>query len=136
MSQENVEIVRRVWEAVRRDDTEAVLALYDEDVEYDFSRSPFQGAVGQTAYRGHEALRRLFRERYDDWQRIEDHCQELIEANDGVISVVTSQGRGRESGIEVERTHVGLWTLRDGKVVRVRWFGTLDEALASAEMRD
>ena len=133
MSAENVEIVRRVWEAVRREDTEAVLALYDEEIEYDFSRSPFRSVgISRPAYRGHEALRALFRERYDDWERVEDHCQELIEANDQVISVVTSRGRGRESGIEVEGTHVGLWSLREGKVIRVRWFGTLDEALAGA----
>jgi ketosteroid isomerase-like protein len=132
MSQENVEIVRRVWEAVRREDTEAVLALYDEDVEYDFSRSPFQSVgVNQPAYRGHDALRSLFRERYEDWAQVEDHCQELIEANDEVISVVTSRGRGRESGIEVEGRHVGLWSLREGKVIRVRWFGTLADALAA-----
>ena len=133
MSQENVKIVRRVWDAVGRDDTESVLALYDEDVEYDFSRSPFLSAgISQPAYRGHDALRDLFRERYEDWEQVEDHCQELIEANDEVISVVTSRGRGRESGIEVDGTHVGLWSLRDGKVIRVRWFGTLDDALAAA----
>ena len=87
MSRENLEVVRRVWAAVRRDDAEAVLALYDEDVEYDFSRSPFQSAgISQPAYRGHDALRDLFRERYEDWQQIEDHCNELIEAGDEVIS--------------------------------------------------
>src|SRR5687767_14369884 len=95
MSQENVEIVRRVWDAVRREDTEAVLALYDEDVEYDFSRSPFQSVgISQPAYRGHDALRALFRERYDDWEQVDDHCQELIEANDEVISVVISEAEG------------------------------------------
>ncbi len=137
MSQENVEIVRRIWEAVARDDTEVVLALYDEDVEYDFSRSPFQSAgISQPVYRGHDALRGMFRERYEDWEQVTDHLQELIEANDEVISVVTSRGTGRESGIEVERTHVGRWSLREGKVIRVRWFGTLDEALAGAGVRE
>lgn len=133
MSRANVEIVRRVWEAVAHDDPEAVLALYDDDVEYDFSRSPFQSAgISQPSYRGHDALRALFRERYEDWQQVVDHCQQLIEANDEVISVVTSRGRGRESGIEVERTHFGVWSLHGGKVTRVRWFGTLSEALAAA----
>ena len=132
MSRENMEIVRRVWEAVGRNDAEAVIALYDEEVVYDFSHSPFQSAgISQPAYRGHDALRGLFRERYQDWEQVQDHCQELIEANDEVISVVTSRGRGRESGIEVEGTHVGVWSLREGKVIRVRWFGTLDEAFAA-----
>ena len=121
-------MVRRIYEAAAAGHHEEVLALYDEDVEYDFSHSPFQSAGVSAEYRGHDALRGFFRERYEDWNLIEDHCQELIEANDEVISVVTSRGRGRESGIEVERTHFGVWSLREGKVIRVRWFGTWDEA--------
>jgi ketosteroid isomerase-like protein len=35
MSQENVEIVRRVYDAVARRDAETVLSLYDPDVELD-----------------------------------------------------------------------------------------------------
>jgi ketosteroid isomerase-like protein len=49
-----------------------------------------------------------------------------------VISVVTSRGRGRESGIDVEQTHYALWAFDAGKVTSVRWFGTRDEALEAA----
>ena len=45
---------------------------------------------------------------------------------------MTPRGTGRESGIEAERTHAGLCSLRDGKVICVRWFGTLDEAFAES----
>ena len=86
-------------------------------------------------YRGHDALRDLFRERYETWEQVEDHCQELIEADDEVISVVTTRGRGRESGVEVEGTHFGVWSLRAGKVIKVRWFGTRDEALEAVGLR-
>jgi ketosteroid isomerase-like protein len=40
MSQENVEVVERVFDAVARHDTDAVLDAYDPDIEYDFSGSP------------------------------------------------------------------------------------------------
>jgi ketosteroid isomerase-like protein len=40
MSQENVEIVRRMYEAEARRDYETVLALYDPAIEFDDSRSP------------------------------------------------------------------------------------------------
>ena len=43
-----------------------------------------------------------------------------------------SRGRGRYSGAEVELTHYGLWTFRDGKVARVDWFRTLEEARQAA----
>ena len=136
MSQENVEIVRQVYEAVAAGDSEAVLAKYDTGVELDFSRSPFGNMQNKSVYRGHEGLRSFTRERYESWEEVEDHCQELIEAADMVVSVVTSRGRGRESGVAVERTHYGLWSIDAGKVTSVRWFGTLAEALAAAGLRD
>jgi ketosteroid isomerase-like protein len=42
MSQENVEIVRRLYEAVAGGDSETVLALYDPDIEVDASRTPLR----------------------------------------------------------------------------------------------
>ena len=136
MSQENVEIVRRIYEGVARHDT-SVLELYDRDVEFDFSRSPFGTvALGKTVYRGHEGLRDFFRERYEAWEHVRDDCQELIEANDGVISVVISRGKGRESGIEAEQTHFALWSIDAGRVKSVRWFGTRAEALEAAGLRE
>ena len=54
MSQENVEIVRLVYEvAARGDDAATVLALYDPEVEWDISHSPARELMGHRVYRGH-----------------------------------------------------------------------------------
>ena len=129
MSEQNVEVVRRVYEAVAGGNSEAVLAQYDPDVEFDFSRSPFASVLNKSVFRGHEGLRNFIRERYEAFDMTEDDCQELIAAGDQVISVVTSRARGRESGVDVEQTHYALWSIDAGKVTSVRWFGTRDEAL-------
>jgi ketosteroid isomerase-like protein len=65
MSQENVEVVERVFDAVARHDTEAVLDAYDPDIEYDFSGSPLGGLIGDTVYRGHDGMRRWVRDHYE-----------------------------------------------------------------------
>ena len=132
MSQENVEIVRRVYEAVARGDTGAVLAAYDPEVEWDFRGSPFGDFLKQDVYRGHGGLRSFIRERTEDaWADVEDQLEELIDVGDHVVSVVLTRGRGLASGVEVEMTHAGVWTLRAGSIVRVAWFSTRDEALES-----
>jgi ketosteroid isomerase-like protein len=137
MSQENVEIVRKVYDAVARRDTDAVLTLYDPEVEWDFSRHPFRGLMGGDVSHGHEGLRRWFREWYEAWETLEDNLAELIDAGDKVISVVTTRGRGRASGVEVELTrHAGVWTIRDGKIVRVVWFRTRADALKAAGLSE
>lgn len=135
MSQENVEIVRRLYDALTEGDAAAVSSLYDPEVEWDFSRSPFATVFKQTVYRGHEGLRKFNRERYEEaWKDFEDRLEDLIEVDERVISVVNSGGHGRASGAKVARTHYGVWTFRQAKVVRVEWFGTRDEALEAAAL--
>ena len=136
MSQENVEIVRRVYDAVARGDAETVLALYDPAIEWDFSQSPFRSLFMHDVYRGRDGLRSFIRERYEEaWESVEDELEELIEAGEQVISVITSRGRGRASGLEVEKMHAGLWTVRGGRVVRVEWMSR-EKALEAAGLEE
>jgi ketosteroid isomerase-like protein len=133
MSRKNVEIVRRLYDAVARRDVGSVLALYDPEVEVvGGGGTPGDRLEGPRVYRGHDGLRRLFSEYYDAWARVEDDCEELIDAGEQVISVVTSRARGRVSGLEVEWHPVGVWTIREGKILRAEWFGSREEALKAA----
>jgi ketosteroid isomerase-like protein len=125
-----VEIVRRVYDAVARRDTATVLALYDPEVEWDASQSPLGRVTGASVLRGHEGLRRAFREWYDGWEHVEDNIEELIDAGEHVIAVVTLRGRGRSSGVEVEwKDYAAVWTIREGKVLRVVWLPSREAAL-------
>ena len=138
MPEENVEVVRRVYEATARRDSDAVLALYDPEVEWDVSQDPTMvPMVGAGVYRGQDGLRRFFREWYEAWENIRNEPEELIDASDdSVVVVVTDRAQGRASGAEVARTHAALWTVRDGKVVRVAWFPTRDAALEAAGLSE
>jgi ketosteroid isomerase-like protein len=131
MSQENVEIVRQVYEAAPLRDRAALLNLYDPDVEWDTTRPGTPGDIaGNAVYRGHDGLRDWFRSWYEAWDDLIDDYLELIDAGDQVISVSTMRGRGRSSGAEVTSSgYAGVWTIRDGRIVRVVWFPTRTEAL-------
>jgi ketosteroid isomerase-like protein len=130
MSEENVEVVRRVYEAGTRGDSDAVFALYDPEVVVDGSQSPYADLGIGGVYRGHEGLRSFFRQYFEPWESVEDDYEELIDAGEHVVSVGSSRARGRASGAEVEsRPQYGVWTIRDGKVFRVAWFTTREAAL-------
>jgi ketosteroid isomerase-like protein len=61
MSQENVEIVRRMYEAVTRRDAETVFSLYDPGVKWDATRGTHLGGlVGAGIYHGHKGPRTGF----------------------------------------------------------------------------
>jgi ketosteroid isomerase-like protein len=134
MSEENVEIVRRVFEAAARRATEAVLALYDPEVEFDNTHGPAQALMGgRRVYHGYEGLRAIFREWYEAWDEVEADLKELIDAGERVISVQTYRGRGRASGAEVQWPDLaGVWTIHEGKIVRVAWFPTRAAAVEAA----
>jgi ketosteroid isomerase-like protein len=136
VSEENVDVVRRLYAAIDRGDTEAVLALYDPDVEWHFARSPFRNLVRHDVYRGREALRDFIRERYEDaWVSITDEVDDLIDADEHVISIIKTRGRGRASGAPAELTHAGVWTIQDGRIVRVEWMSRA-EALEAAGLSE
>jgi ketosteroid isomerase-like protein len=137
MSQENVEIVRGLYAAISRGDTRIILDTYDPEVTWDFTLSPFASVFKRTVYHGHDGLHDFVKERFEEaWDEITDELEELIDAGEQVISVVRSGGRGRMSGAKVSRTHAGVWTLHDRKVVQVQWFATRDDALDAAGLRE
>jgi ketosteroid isomerase-like protein len=136
MSRENVEVVRRVYDAVARHDSESVLALYDPAVVWDMSRGAWRGLEAGAVHHGHEGLRSWFRQQYEVWEKWEDNPDELIDVGEHVVSVVTSRSRGRTSGVEVESHHAAIWTVREGKIVRVVWFPTRAEALEAVGLRE
>lgn len=134
MSEENVEIVRGLFDAVSRQDADAVLTVYDPEVEYDFTESPIGQLVGATnVYRGYDGIRQWTRDRYEALEEVEDRCLQLIDAGQShVISSVITRGRGRASGVQTELHHYGVWTIRNRRVVKVAWFHTLADAATAA----
>ena len=136
MSRENVEVVRQVYEAAGRGDAEAVFALYDERVEWDVSRFPLGELMGGGIYYGHDGLREVFRVRNEPFGRIQDTVEELIDRGEDVLSVSTSYARGRSSGVDVTGAMYAVWTIRDGKVVRVVWHPSRSDALEAVGLSE
>jgi ketosteroid isomerase-like protein len=123
----NAEVVRAALDAWNRDDWDAILATATPDFELDMSRAdgPFRGVyvTGQ--------VRRFWESFAANWEarRFEPH--ELIDAGDHVVVPVTLHLRGRD-GIEVSARITHLWTLRDGRLARMRMYQERAEALEAA----
>jgi ketosteroid isomerase-like protein len=62
--------------------------------------------------------------------------EELIDAGDEVIAVLHERGRGKLSGAMVEGRLAHVWTVRDGKLWRLRSYATKQEALDAAGLRE
>ena len=127
MSQENVEIVQRAFEAFRRRDDEAIFALYDADVEID-SDAGGEG-LGETAVHGVAGVQGWLRDWLGIFESMEVSVEEWIDAGDHVIAIMHVSGRGRQSGVPVENREAHVWTVRSGKMTRLRIYPSRAQAL-------
>src|SRR5215207_9231761 len=91
MSQENVEIVRRIIDATRRGDWEAALRDYDQGVILDQSRMP-----GGGVYRGHEGLREFYGRWFGAWEHLRIKPERVIDAGDQVVDNQRNERQGKE----------------------------------------
>jgi ketosteroid isomerase-like protein len=78
-------------------------------------------------YRGHAGLRRWF-EAFEGMEDVRLVPEEFVEEGGRVLVPVVLRARGAGSGIEVEQRAFQVWTVRDGKAVRVEAFADLEAA--------
>jgi ketosteroid isomerase-like protein len=135
MSQENVEILRRAFEAFARGDFDYVLDRLDPDVEWQSAGMPI---LGVEALHGREAVKRFFtRDLFEGFDRFRSEPLTFEDlGGDFVLVMVRYIGRGESSGIEMDQRFAALYQLRDGKVVTMRDYSTRAEAPEAAGLSE
>ena len=127
MSKRNVELHRRWIEAFNSRDIEAVIALCDPSVELD---SAF-AAIGGGIYKGHDGIRRYFRDYEDAWgAEIRVQPEAYFDLGEHTILFYVMRGRGQHSGADVEMalTQVARW--RDDLLVYFKSYRQREDALS------
>jgi ketosteroid isomerase-like protein len=127
VSRENVEFVKRGFEDFARDGWKALLPLLHP--EFEAITSP-DLAMEPDTYRGAEGVRRYFESFEDAMEDIRFIPEgEFLDAGDKVVVPFRLAARGKETGIEGEQPAFQVWTLREGKALRVEVFATREQAL-------
>jgi ketosteroid isomerase-like protein len=71
-----------------------------------------------------------------DLRRLGYEPEEVIDAGDSVFVGLRQWGRGKGSGVPVEYRFFGVWTFRDGKVIRYKGFNERAEALEAVGLSE
>jgi ketosteroid isomerase-like protein len=132
MSQQNVELVRRLHQAFNQRDTETFLGLLDPDVEWVPMMARLEGAV----YRGRAEVKRWLAGLDHDWVELRTEPREFRDLGDVVLIFGSWHARARTSGLVLD-SEPGVWVarVRDGKVVRQETFTDRDQALEAVGLR-
>jgi ketosteroid isomerase-like protein len=137
MPQENVEVVRLIYQAWMAGDYETVLSTYHPDIR--LNPDPEAWWVGvEEDYLGHEGVRRYLRAVYEAFEDYRPEVEQIIDAGKGrVLTLAVEHGRGRGSGAGVQAAKTAhLWTLRDGKAIRLDLFLDRERALEAVELSE
>jgi ketosteroid isomerase-like protein len=137
MSQENVEIGRRLIEAFNRTFAEGTPDLYellDPEVEW----VPMSALVDGTRYHGHDGVRQWMEEMKRDWTSYEVRPERYLDlGDDRVLTLGIWRAEGRGGGVLLDFQQASWLTrYREGKIVLLQTFTDRTEALEAAELSE
>jgi ketosteroid isomerase-like protein len=127
MSEENVELVRRIYEGGDLSDVEIT-----PDVEY---VNPPE-AIEPGLRRGRDEVTRALQKASESFDTVRYEVHDLYDAGDAVIGSVSFFARLGGSDTEVVQDEVHTWTFRDGKLARFEWGRDLKAALEAAGLSE
>jgi hypothetical protein len=145
MSQENVEIVRGVfdpeldWAAAFRD--EELLrknwSLVADSFEPDFETIGVPDGLINTSARGFEGFRQTWSEWLSSWQTWFIEPERFIPlSGDRVLALAVNRATSKSEEVEMVFVGASIWTLRNRKIRRMELFLEREQAFKAAGLRE
>ena len=106
--------------------------VYADDMVWGWSEE-FPGLRGVSSDTPEEGSRRL-REWLSQWKDWRCEAEEFIATGDFVVVLARYTGHGKESDVAVDSRGAHLWTMRDGKAIRLEVFSSRSKALEAARL--
>ncbi|HEV2980651.1 MAG TPA: nuclear transport factor 2 family protein [Solirubrobacteraceae bacterium] len=134
MSPENVGIVQSGFLAFARGGVDALAEFWHPEINW----RAMEGALDDVGeMNGIEAARRYVQDWCDMFDDFTSEIEEVCDVGgDQVVAVIHNAGRAKRSGIPTELHYAALYTIRDGKLVRVREYATRSEALKAVGLAE
>jgi ketosteroid isomerase-like protein len=130
MSRENVDFLRRGYEALHRGDTEAFEAMSRERLDPDFAfHSHWAGRV----FKGVAGTQEWMSDVRETWDDYDQEIEEIVDLGDDVLVVGRASARGAGSGVPVTQEFAVIWTFAGEKAIRARSFPSRAEAQKNVE---
>jgi ketosteroid isomerase-like protein len=133
MSDENVEMVRRIYGQWAEGNFRAAVELYDPLILL----VQGEGFPEQGTYLGLDGIGDYMATFLEAWERVTIEALEVFAAGDSVVAKVVQRAIGRESGIvPTEFEYFQVWSFRGGRVIRLDVIRDRDEALRAVGISD
>lgn len=130
MSEQSVELIRKGFEHFTRtgepdwETLDPEIEVYDHDI-------PDAGV-----YRGHSGFLKWLEDWGDPWESFSMEPERFVGAGDQVVVIFQMTAKGRGSGVEIKRRDGMVWTIREGRTVRLDYYNSDSQALEAAGVRE
>jgi ketosteroid isomerase-like protein len=137
MSEENVEIVRRIYEkwqdlVLADPDDKSFGDFFDPAIEVDNSNAVFDGVV----CRGRDGLREYLALLRGAWSSLRLEPEEFIGVGEDQVVVAQRIFPRARAGVEVVARSATTYTFHEGKVIRIKTFQSKAAALEAAGLSE
>jgi uncharacterized protein len=127
--QANIEALRPVYESWGRGDFSPIFDVYAEEMEWGFSDEwPDLEGVAPDPSRRSDRLAKFL----EPWKGWRCEAEDYIAQGDVVVVITRYSGHARSSGFDMDTPGAHVWTMRDGKVIRLEVFATPERAFEAA----
>jgi ketosteroid isomerase-like protein len=133
MSEANVELARRSFEAWCRRDAEWFVENTTPEFEFVAAVMTTVEGEGGTVRGGEQGIRQYFTVLDEPWESFVVDESEYREVDDQVVCVGRLRAKGRGSGVEFDQPIAMVLWFGDDKIARARSFLDVDEAMAAAK---
>lgn len=127
----DMELLRRIygeWAQGRFWD----VSYYDPEIEFVLGADlPDPGT-----YTGLTGLEAGFRNWLESWRTLRFELEELYPAGESILAAFHMTGVGKASGAETDVHGAHVWTMRDGRAVRIEVYMNRPEAFEAAGLQD
>jgi ketosteroid isomerase-like protein len=143
MGESDVSELRSLYESFNRREVEGLARVMDPEIEIDQTEDLAYAAallkvlgprfmILSAGYRGVEEVVGLFQTVWEISEWFEVVPLEFIQMGDLVVVPLLLRAKARYSGHEGEAETAHLWTMAEGRAVRLRVFPTRSDAVAAA----
>src|SRR5947207_13341953 len=129
MAQENVERLRDVYQllntsfaALKGGDVDGLLPFFDPEVVIEMVDAP-----DPETYRGHDGVRRWFKDAFGIWSAIHVEAEDIRESGPWTVALLRISLGGEARGVELELSTAAFHRFRSGRIVLDRVYLDRDE---------
>ena len=121
MSQENIAVIRDMYESFSRGDVTSVLGQMHQHIEWREAENFIY--ADRNPYRGPQAvLEGVFMRLASEWADFKVMPEDWLDAGNHIVVLGTYSGRHKESGREVRAQFAHIWGMTHGRVVRFQQY--------------